>query len=65
MPKMSTRAKMQLVAIDRARRENLQRHILLYKRYSCTYMVYVSIYDRLEIAKRLAFMNGVSDGDLK
>jgi len=65
MPKMSTRAKMQIVASDRARRENLPRHILLYKRYSCTLLVYVSIYDRMVIDKKLAFMSGVSYGALK
>ena len=65
MPKMRTRAKMQIVASDRARRENLPRHILLYKRYSCTLLVYVSIYDRMVIDKKLAFMSGVSSGALK
>ncbi len=65
MPKMRTRAKMQIVASDRARRENLPRHILLYKRYSCTLLVYVSIYDRMVIDKKLAFMSGVSYGALK
>ena len=65
MPKMSTRAKMQIVASDRARRENLPRHILLYKRYSCTLLVYVSIYDRMVIDKKLAFMSGVSYGAVK
>ena len=62
---MCTRAKMQIVASDRARRENLPRHILLYKRYSCTLLVYVSIYDRMVIDKKLAFMSGVSYGALK
>ena len=65
MPKMSTRAKMQIVASDRARRENVPRHILLYKRYSCTLLVYVSIYDRMVIDKKLAFMSGVSYGAVK
>ena len=60
-----TRTKMQIVASDRARRENLPRHILLYKRYSCTLLVYVSIYDRMVIDKKLAFMSGVSYGALK
>ena len=65
MPQMRTRAKMQIVASDRARRENLPRHILLYKRYSCTLLVYVSIYDRMVIDKKLAFMSGVSYGAVK
>ena len=65
MPGMRTRAKMQIVANDRARRENVPRHILLYKRYSCTLLVYVSIYDRMVIDKKLAFMSGVSYGALK
>ena len=30
VPKMHTRAKMKIVASDRARRENVPRHILLY-----------------------------------
>ena len=65
MPKLSTRAKMQIVASARARRENVPRQILLYKRYSCTLLVYASIYDRMVIDKKLAFMSGVSYGALK
>ena len=65
MPKMSTRAKMQIVASDRARRENVLRHILLYKRYNCTLLVYISIYDRMLIDKKRAFMSGVSYGAIK
>ena len=65
MPKMRTRAKMQIVASACAWRENVPRHILLYKRYSCTLLVYVSIYDRMVIDKKLAFMSGVSYGAVK
>ena len=65
MPKMRTRAKMQIVTSARARRENVLRQILLYKRYSCTLLVYVSIYDRMVIDKKLAFMSGVSYGAVK
>ena len=65
MPKMRIRSKMQIVASARARRENVPRHILLYKRHSCTLLVYVSIYDRMVIDKKLAFMSGVSYGALK
>ena len=62
---MRTRAKMQIVASACAWRENVPRHILLYKRYSYTLLVYVSIYDRMVIDKKLAFMSGVSYGALK
>ena len=62
---MRTRAKKKYVASDRARRKNVPRQILLYKRYSCTLLVYVSIYDRMVIDKKLAFMSGVSYGAVK
>ena len=62
---MRTRAKQKHVASDRARRPNVPRQILLYKRYSCTLLVYVSIYDRMVIDKKLAFMSGVSYGAVK
>ena len=65
MPKMRTRAKMQIVTSACAWGENVPRHILLYKRYSCTLLVYVSIYDRMVIDKKLAFMSDVSYGALK
>ena len=65
MPKMSTRAKMQIVASDRARRENVLRHIPFCKRYNCMLLVYISIYDRMLIDKKRAFMSGVSYGAVK
>ena len=40
---MRTRAKMQIVASACAWRENVPRQILLYKRYSCTLLVYHKI----------------------
>ena len=65
MLKMCTRVKMQIVSSDRARRENVLRHIPFCKRYNCMLLVYISIYDRMVIDKKLAFMSGVSYGALK
>ena len=62
---LCTRAKMQMVASDRARRENVPGHIPFCKRYNCTLLVYIFIYDRMVIDKKRAFMSGVSYGAVK